>query len=185
MVRVPNSINSKNGKIVQVVESWNGVRPAANPMLFWFQIHLASEKFRYDLKHDRGLYKAIASGKEYKISLRRSEDSPRTIHWIDSAILEGSGIGDYRKITIDLVLAPYLINVRKYDQSTAYNTIADWLDKCMRIRRLDFNANSKIRYALKHAKDGPVPYPMRQDTMREKYPRMYLEIFGRSEKEIV
>jgi hypothetical protein len=185
MIRVPNSINSKNGKLVQAIQPWNGVRPAANGMLFWFQMHLADEKLKYDLKHNRGLAKALASGKEIRISFKDLKDRPQEIHWIESAILDGHGIADWRKATIHLVLAPYLINVRKCDYSTAHGIIADWLDKCTRIRSLDFNARNKISYALKHAKDGPVLYPMRQDTMREKYPQMYAEIFARSEKEIV
>jgi hypothetical protein len=51
MIRVPNSINAKNGKTVQVVQWWNGIRPAANGMLFWFQIQLADAKLKYDYKH--------------------------------------------------------------------------------------------------------------------------------------
>jgi hypothetical protein len=170
MVRVPNSINSKNGKTVQVVQWWNGVRPAANGMLFWFHIHLVGEILRDDVKRRRPFYSSIG----ITISLRRSPDSPRYLHWIESAILKGNGIGDWRKATISLVLAPYLINVRKHDYIMAYGIIMNWLSKCARIRSLDFNAGSKIDYALKHA----FPYPMRQDTMREKYPQMYSEIFA-------
>jgi hypothetical protein len=179
MVRVPNSINSKNGKTVEVVQWWNGVRPAANGMLFWFQVHLVDAKLKYDYKHGRGLAKALAGGKEIRISLIRSDlnsnDAPREMYWIEKAILDGPGIGDWRKATIHLVLAPYLINIRKCDHSTAHDIITDWLDKCMGIRRLDFNARNKIDYALKHA----FPYPMRQDTMQSKYPQMYTEIFSR------
>jgi hypothetical protein len=178
MVRVPNSINSKNGKTVQVVQWWNGTRPAANGMLFWFHIHLVGEILRDDAKRRGPFYRAVHSSKGITISLRRSaDDSPRYLHWIESAILKGNGISDWRKATISLVLAPYLINVRKCNYSTAYIIIVDWLDKCKRIRSLDFNARSKIDYALKHA----FPYPMRQDTMREKYPQMYAEIFAHSE----
>jgi hypothetical protein len=174
MVRVPNSINSKNGKTVQVVQWWNGTRPAANGMLFWFQVHLTDEKLKYDYKHGRGLYRAMATGKEIIIPLRRSENTPWTIHWIESTILDRNGISDWRKATISLILAPYLVNVRKEDPSTAYGIIMDWLAKCSKIRRLDFNATNRVDYAINHA----FQYPMRQDTMREKYPQMYAEIFN-------
>ena len=43
LLRVPGSINSKNNKAVGVVQLWNGIRPAANSMLFDFQIELSKE----------------------------------------------------------------------------------------------------------------------------------------------
>jgi hypothetical protein len=74
-----------------------------------------------------------------------------TISWIESNILQGQGISDYRKITIDLVLASYLLNVKKYDYNAAHDTIAKWLDKCAGKRPLKFNVNYKIRSALNRA----------------------------------
>jgi hypothetical protein len=44
LLRVPGSINSKNNKVVEVVQLWNSIRPAANSMLFDFQIELAAKK---------------------------------------------------------------------------------------------------------------------------------------------
>ena len=103
-----------------------------------------------------------------------------TIDWIESNILQGEGISDYRKITIDLVLASYLVNVKKYDYNTAYDIIVRWLDKCAGKRLLKFNVNYKIRCALNRVsnkKDGRVLYPMRLDTIKSKYPEMYGEVF--------
>jgi hypothetical protein len=181
MVRVPNSINSKNGKLVKVVQWWNGTRPPANGMLFWFQVHLTDEKLKYDYKHGRGLYRAIESGKEIVISLRESyyKNAPREIHWIEKAILDGNGIADWRKATIHLILVPYLINVKKQVSDIAYRIIMDWLAKCNAIRKLDFNATNKVDDAIIRAFEGRTMYPMRQDTMQSKYPEMYAEIFGR------
>jgi hypothetical protein len=181
MVRVPNSINSKNGKLVKVVQWWNGTRPPANGMLFWFQVHLTDEKLKYDYKHGRGLYRAIESGKEIVISLRESyyKNAPREIHWIEKAILDGNGIADWRKATIHLILVPYLINVKKQVSDIAYRIIMDWLAKCNAIRKLDFNATKKVDDAIIRAFEGRTMYPMRQDTMQSKYPEMYAEIFGR------
>jgi hypothetical protein len=44
-------------------------------------------------------------------------------------------------------------------------------------RLLNFNVNYKVNHALRLAIDGPVPLPMLQDTIKEKYPDMYKEIF--------
>jgi hypothetical protein len=80
---------------------------------------------------------------------------------------------DFRKLTIDLVLAPYLINVKKCDYDMAYDTIAEWLDKCGKKRSLTFNIRTK---SLNHAKDECM-YPMKLDTIKTKYNEMYNEIF--------
>ena len=98
------------------------------------------------------------------------------IDWIESHILQGSGIGDFRKITIDLVLAPYLINVKKCDYDIAYDAIAKWLDKCGKKRPLTFNVRYKVNHALNRAKDECM-YPMKLDTIKSKYNEMYEEIF--------
>jgi hypothetical protein len=100
-------------------------------------------------------------------------DPYSTVDWIETNILQGPGISDYRKLTIDLILAPYLVNVKKCDYDTAYDTIAKWLDKCAKIRSLDFNPRYKINYALKRANNGPVLYPMKLDTIKSKYSEMY------------
>jgi hypothetical protein len=159
MVRVPGSINSKNNKAVEVVESWNGIRPAANRMLFNFQIQLAAKKLAFDSRKSRI---TVTSGKRlhYKTKTYRhfgytnNSQLYHTIDWIES-ILTGPGISDWRKITMALVLAPYLVNVRKCDYNTAYKIIAKWLDKCAKIRRLDFSARTRINYVLEYTKDGP------------------------------
>jgi hypothetical protein len=45
-------------------------------------------------------------------------------------------IGDYRKNAVSLILAPYLINIKKLSSDDAFNIIKEWLDKCNEIRRL-------------------------------------------------
>jgi hypothetical protein len=46
-------------------------------------------------------------------------------------------IGDYRKNAVSLILAPYIINIKKLSSDDAFNIIKEWLDKCNEIRRLD------------------------------------------------
>jgi hypothetical protein len=70
------------------------------------------------------------------------------------------------------------VNVKKCDYDIAYNTILKWLDKCGRVRPLDFKPRYKVNYALKRANYGPVLYPMKLDTIKSKYPEMYKEIFA-------
>ena len=192
LIRVPDTVNSKNNKVVEVVQSWNKVRLAANSMLFKFQIELARRKLAHKSMRQRGKgadpyyntyriagKRSTARSKTYRHFGYTNRSQPySTIDWIETNILQGAGIGDYRKITLELVLAPYLVNVKKCDYDVAYNTIVKWLDKCGRIRPLDFKPRCKVNYAVKHANHGPVLYPMKLDTIKSKYPEMYIEIFA-------
>ena len=42
MLRVPGSINSKNGQTVKLLNRWDGCRPRINPLLEDFYIYLSS-----------------------------------------------------------------------------------------------------------------------------------------------
>ena len=173
LIRIPGSINTKYDeyKQVQIIQKWDGVRPAINYLLRDFRKYLIQRKIDQQYqKQSRNASRPSRSG--------CAAEANTTISWIESNILQGEGISDYRKITIDLVLASYLLNVKKYDYNTAYDTIAKWLDKCAGKRSLSFNVNYKIRSALNRAKNGPVLYPMRLDTMKSKYPEMYREVFS-------
>lgn len=189
LLRVPGSINSKNNKVVEVVQLWNGIRPAANSMLFNFQIELAAKKLAhrskrnnsrkvdnyYDTYYVKG--KRFHRSKTYRyFGYTNNSNVFGTIDWIESNILLGSGISNFRKITIDLILAPYLVNVKKCDYDVAYDTITKWLDKCGKKRSLTFNVRYKVNHALNHAKDQCM-YPMKLDTIKSKYPEVCEEIF--------
>ena len=172
MIRIPGSINSKCDKQVEIIQKWNGTRPAINYLLRDFRKYLIQKKI--EQHYQRQKCKKIFAKCCSDVS---GSANNNTINWIESNILQGEGISDCRKITIDLVLAPYLLNVKKYDYNAAYCTIAKWLDKCAGKRRLTFNVNYKIRSALNRAQNGPVLYPMRLDTIKSKYPEMYEEVF--------
>jgi hypothetical protein len=70
-----------------------------------------------------------------------------TIPWIEK-LLE-TPIADYRKNAVSLILAPYLINIKKLSYDAASNIINSWLSKCGELRQLDQNFDYTVRYALK------------------------------------
>lgn len=56
------------------------------------------------------------------------------------------------------ILAPYLINIRKYSDEEAFNSIRDWLNRCNELRRLQFNGVYMIKYNTNSAKrNGYLP----------------------------
>jgi Primase X len=81
-------------------------------------------------------------------------------------------IGDYRKNAVSLILAPYLINIKKLSSDDAFKIIKEWSDKCNKIRRLDSKFDYIIKYALKSARGNGIP-TMRLQTLREKNSQLY------------
>jgi len=51
---------------------------------------------------------------------------------------------------VNLILAPYLINIKKLSYDDALNIINSWLSKCGKLRQLDQNFDYMVRYALKN-----------------------------------
>lgn len=175
LLRVPGSINSKNNKVVEVVQLWDKSRPAANSMLLDFYIKLAAKEFAFksEQKDYYYYYQSRFSKKNYKHFGYTNTDTAQVIDWIEDLLKRG--IEDCRQQTIDLVLAPYLVNIKKYEYELAYNTIVQWLDKCSQKSSLKFNIRYEVRYALNRAKREAMR-PMKLDTMRSNYPDMYQEI---------
>ena len=93
-----------------------------------------------------------------------------TIPWIEK-LLE-TPIDDYRKNAVSLILAPYLINIKKVSYDDALNIINNWLMECGKSRQLDQNFDYTVRYALKYsAKNGHKP--IKYDTLKLKNTALY------------
>jgi Primase X len=137
LVRIPGTINSKCGLGVKIIQRWDGQRPAINYLLRDFRRWLIDEK------HEQYRHTKRA---------RPQTTNSTTIRWIEELLQ--TPIDDYRKFVVWRILAPYLINIRKYSDDEAFNTIRDWLDKCRKERQLDFNPNYMIRYNINSTKRG-------------------------------
>src|ERR1043165_8621955 len=92
------------------------------------------------------------------------------IPWIEKLLQ--TPIDDYRKNAIGLILAPYLINVKKLSYDTALNIINSWLSKCEKLRKLDQNFNYMVRYALKNCVKNEYR-PLKFDNLKLKNKTLY------------
>jgi Primase X len=93
-----------------------------------------------------------------------------TIPWIEKLLQ--TSIDDYRKTAVSLILAPYLINIKKESYEDALNIINSWLSKCAKSRQLDQNFNYTVRYALKYsAKNGN--RPLKLDSLKIKNKKVH------------
>ena len=83
---------------------------------------------------------------------------------------------NYQKEISSLILAPYLINIKKLPFQHCFQIIKEWFDKCNSLEKLDHSSsfNSKISYSLKNAENkqiGPMSqYKIKKDS---NYSKLY------------
>jgi Primase X len=136
LIRVPGSIRSKYNKPVQIIKKWNGIRvPITKGFIEQFRDWLIQKKIdqqkqRQQILVERAKNKFVGSSSNYYT-------------WIEHLIQ--TPIEDFRKLVIDLILAPYLINIRKLSYQESYSIIRNWLDKCNELKRLDNYRNFEYR----------------------------------------
>lgn len=162
MLRVPGSINSKNGETVRVIQKWDDKRPEINYMLLAFERYLINEKYQELLK----------AQKRRKVQPTNFNGSNSEIYWIEKLL--STPLEDYRKYCIWRILAPYLLNKRGLSKHEIVSIIGEWLDRCSRVRRLDFNVSQKIREGI----DGPTEgyMPIAFDKLKDENPELHLII---------
>jgi hypothetical protein len=157
MIRIPGSYNSKyspDKNEVRIYQKWDGYRPPISLLLGSFHAFLVDQKIR-----EMNLKKRIEN--RYGNTLGQGN----SMHWIETLLL--MPIEDYRKNTIALILAPYLINIRKISYDDAYSIIKEWLTKCNELRHLDSNFGYRIKTSLYTAMRKQT-LPMRLDTLENK-----------------
>ena len=153
MLRVPGSINSKNGQQVRILQFWNQFRPNIRYLLEGFYVHLCNQRIQE--MHEYGStnigVRIPKLRSPVSVGNGNGNGNGNGIQWIE--ILLQIPITDYRKFAIWRVLAPYLLNIRGLSQEQARNIIGNWLDECGRLQRLDFNPSFRIKAALNSSKD--------------------------------
>ena len=137
MLRIPGSVNSKNGQTVRVVKRWNGFKPSIRFLLGTFHAWLVNQR-RTEMPWNR------------QISCRQRQQGGN-IQWIENLLK--TPIADYRKLAIWHIFAPYMLNIRGLPPEEAHDIIMKWLKECDKLRRLDFTPSYKIKGALNSSKD--------------------------------
>jgi Primase X len=150
LLRVPGSHNSKcvktnNGAFipdmtsVKIVQRWNGVRPTMMLLIGSFHAHLVNQKMKNKRQQQQCHNCDAITGAP-----------PATRLWIEK--LSTMSLPDCRKYCIWRILAPYLINVKKLSDEQALYIIREWLKRCSLVKRISFDAPSRIRYDIQSAR---------------------------------
>ena len=175
MLRIPGSINSKYNKKVTIVQKWNRDRvPISRELMEDFRTYLeqkVTDQENYNNYYNRYRYRNHSN--------RYSNNNNNRIEWIEKILLYP--IEDCRKIIVDLILAPYLINIKKISYDESYQKIREWLGKCNDIMKLDNYTNFvnyRIHFALKNAIHKGIG-PMSQEKIKkdDKYKKLYTLLF--------
>jgi Primase X len=162
MLRIPDSFNSKysEGKNkVRIIQKWDGYRPPINLLLESFNVYLRDQK-----KKELQLKKRI----EEKFGFK--DGDTHSLLWIETLLQ--TPVTDFRKNAIGLILAPYLINIRKLPYDAAFQILQNWLEKCGELRSLDMNFSYKIKYSL-NAAIRKQQLPLKLITLQSKNKELY------------
>ena len=157
MIRIPGTYNSKypQGKNeVKVIQKWDGYRPPMKLLLDAFHDYLVDQKI-----------KEIKLRKRIEKRFGIPGDKSNSISWIETLLQ--TPVDDYRKNAIGLILAPYLINIKKLPYESASTVLRDWLKKCSQLRSLDPNFDYRVKYGLNSA-IRKLQLPLRFSTLERK-----------------
>jgi Primase X len=167
LLRIPGSINSKHDKKIKIVQKWNGVRPPIpREFIEEFRTYLIQKKIDVNEQRQKMLFRLKRQNKNI--------NSQNYYEWIDKKIL-AHPFEDYRKIIINLILAPYLVVIKKLSYEESYQIINEWLQKCDFLRKIDFNTRSVVNTALTIAYKKQIP-PMKIITSKTNYKDLYFLI---------
>jgi hypothetical protein len=181
LVRIPGSLNSKyitkeqQDAEVKVIQKWDGIRPSIQPLLRPFRRWLIQKRID-DIEDVKRQEKKHA---KFQMTVSKSQARTNTItkiKWIEKGILEHP-LPDHRKYIIWRILSPYLLNVKKLPKEEAYSIMKEWLDKCDKLEKLNFNPKIKIKNGLKGASKGYFPISM--EKLKEENRQLYYLVLNR------
>ena len=131
LVRIPGTHNfecvQRNSGIansnteIEVIQSWDGIRPKINSMLYEYYLFLADAKIK-NVNHVR----TTAKGQKKTASISWG--------WIEDLL--NKPLPDFRKFVSHYILSRYLVNVKQLSQEEAYSVVIDWLIRCNKIETL-------------------------------------------------
>jgi hypothetical protein len=164
MLRIPGSINSKCKELgldpqIRLLQRWDGCRPDYRLLIGDFHAYLAGK-----VTHRFSIASTI---------VEHAAANDNDIAWIDRLLQ--TPIRDWRKTAVALILAPYLITIKRLSYELAYNMIMQWASKCAELSYLRPNIQSfidRIHISLTRAKERG-QRPMRWTTLVQDYSDMY------------
>jgi hypothetical protein len=106
-----------------------------------------------------------------------------TKYWYIDKLLQ-TPLEDFRKRSVDLLLAPFLITVKGMSDAVAETMIMNWLQRCNALKPLDFDAEERIRSKIidMRAALQTSPYgflPLGEDKFRAEHSDWFDRVTGK------
>lgn len=170
LLRIPGTLNSKciirkvDPEVKIVKDSQAKVPLMGTSLLREFRLHLADIEFKSKIELQKKF------NNKYFPSRTQSFQG---YEWIEKLLQ--TPIADYRKCTIDLVLAPYLIVIKNYRDKEAFAKIKYWIQECDNIRPLLPSLqyfDCKISEAVRKTLAKRIP-PISLSNLKHKYPSWF------------
>ena len=145
MMRVPGSINSKNGQVVHLMYKWNGIRPNMNLLIGSFCAYMTDKRIREEQERAERIKKYT----DFDINNKESY----TIDWIERLL--DTPLDDHRQFVVWMILPQYLMNCKKLSYDNARSVVEYWLDRCAQLKRLDrVHIKQKLKAGFQAADKG-------------------------------
>ena len=172
LLRIPGSINFKNGSEVEIVKRFdaNNIPIIDTQILREFRLYLADK----DIKRKIDFRQKYYSLKNVSNSSTNFNSIPKCYQWIEDKLLK-TPIPDYRKITVDLVLVPFFIVIKKFSVNQTFDIIKEYLIKCHELQPLRQSINEfeeRIQISIEKSIDNEIP-PIRIENIKNKYRPWY------------
>ncbi len=114
---------------------------------------------------------------EYKNGYPNSSmKTPREYEWIENTLLK-TPIADHRKYSIYLLLAPFLVSIKKCNHDESLSILKDWILSCNCVMKLHSNIRhfeQRADSAIKSSIMNKIP-PIKRENMQKKYPDWYCD----------
>jgi hypothetical protein len=180
MLRIPYTLNSKcmhirdpEVKIVQRFDT-NTIPRLSSALLREYRLYLAD----LDLKEKFKIVKSRnVQNLEYKNGYSNSNmETPREYEWIENSLLK-TPIADHRKYSLNLLLAPFLVSIKKCNHDESLSIMKDWIMSCNNVMILYPNIKyfgERASSAVKNSIMNKI-LPIKRENMQKKYPDWYCD----------
>lgn len=178
LLRIPYTLNSKclaNGtdpevKIIRKFDPDN-IPKLGLQLLREFRLYLADQDIKNKAKAKMDKKGVSTSNWTHQML---TGYVPQFYQWIENNLLE-KPISDHRKYTIDLILAPFLTNIKHLSYNETCSMIDRWILRCNSVNRLQPSLlffEDKIKNAVGSSIQKRI-LPIKKETMAAKYPEWF------------
>jgi thioredoxin reductase (NADPH) len=134
------------------IENYLGFPTGISGQELAVRAYIQAQKFGAEILTDTKIKEIHRNRKRDRSISYPAQYENNKIRWIETLLQ--IPISDHRKYALWRIVAPYLINIKKLSYEDAFSIIREWLDKCDKIKPLDFSVNNRITTNLDAATKG-------------------------------